>query len=70
MKKTPSPGKFQRFGYIGSKSAEFVEGLDHSLTQKDSIGGAKFYLDPPVQLNFTVSRGKNFADVLYGIDIG
>jgi len=43
--------------------------LDHSLTQKDSIAGAKFYLDPTVQLNFTISRGKNFADILYGIDI-
>ena len=43
MKKTPSPGKFQRSGNIGSKSAELVEGSDsivtltHSLNQKDSI---------------------------------
>ena len=43
--KTPSMGKFQRSGNIGSKSAEFVEGsecivtLTHSLTssEKDSI---------------------------------
>ena len=36
-----SPGKFQRTGNFGSKSAEFVEGSDsivtNSLTQKDSI---------------------------------
>ena len=45
--KTPSPGKFQRSGNIGSRSAESVEGSDsivtlshsltHSLTQKDSL---------------------------------
>ena len=38
MKKTPSPGKFQRSEYIGPKSAEFVEGSDSIVTLSNSEG--------------------------------
>ena len=43
MKQTPSPGKFQRSGNIGSKSAELVEGsasfvpLTHSEGKHGSL---------------------------------
>ena len=38
MKRTPYPGKFERSGNIGSKSAELVEGSDSIVTLTHSEG--------------------------------